>query len=96
MGEFSCLNLDKDEVKKSVILKLNTLGYNVNDDTSISRIKNIIMKIQRDSGLMIDGCIGVRTMSVLGYSWEEIKKMLKIRKRNSSSTYTYPLWLLFQ
>ena len=89
------LNLNKKSVRKSVVDKLNILGYTVNYATPIYKIKNIIMKIQHDSGLMIDGCIGVRTMAVLGYSWEETKRLLKIRRYRGGSSYEYPLWLLW-
>lgn len=89
------LNLNKKSVRESVVRKLNTLGYIINEDTSIWRIRNIIMKIQKDNGLMIDGCIGVRTMAVLGYSWEETKRMLKIRRYRSDTYYEYPIWLLW-
>ena len=89
------LNLNKKNVRKSVVDKLNTLGYKVTEDTPIWQIRNIIMKIQKDNGLMIDGCVGVRTMAVLGYSWEETKNMLKIRRYRSESFYGYPIWLLW-
>lgn len=88
------LNLNKNSVRKSVVDKLNTLGYKVTKDTPILQIRNIIMKIQKDNGLMIDGCVGVRTMAVLGYSWQETKKMLKIRSYGNNSYYEYPFWLL--
>ncbi len=89
------LNLNKKSVRKSVVDKLNALGYQVDENTPIWRIQNIIMKIQKDNGLIIDGCIGVRTMAVLGYSWEETRKLLKIRRYRSESSYEYPTWLLW-
>lgn len=90
----SYLNLYKDKIKKSVVSKLVTLGYEVNDDTSIRKIQEIVKIIQRDNGLMIDGCIGRRTMPLLGYSDEEIRKMLKIPKFTNGSSYYYPFWFL--
>ena len=49
-----------------------------------------------NNGLMIDGCIGRRTMPLLGYSGDEIRKMLRLPKNTNSSSYNYPTWLLFQ
>ena len=89
------LNLNKQHIRKSVVNKLNALGYQVDENTPVWVIKNIIMKIQHYSGLMIDGHVGVRTMTVLGYSWEEIRKMLKIPKYGSDWSAGYNFWLLW-
>lgn len=91
----SYLDLNKDKIKNSVISKLKILGYKVDNDISIRKIQEIIKAIQRDNGLMIDGCIGRRTMPLLGYSNEEIRKMLKLPKYNNTSSCHYPFWLLF-
>jgi murein L,D-transpeptidase YcbB/YkuD len=91
----SYLNLNKDKIKKSVVCKLSTLGYKVDEDTSVRDIQEIVKMIQRDNGLMIDGCIGRRTMPLLGYSGDEIRKMLKLPKNTNGSSYDYPIWLLF-
>ena len=91
----SYLNLNKDKIKKSVVSKLITLGYKVDENTSIRNIQEIVKIIQRDNGLMIDGCIGRRTMPLLGYSGDEIRKMLKLPKNTNSSSCWYPIWLLF-
>lgn len=91
----SYLDLNKDKIKKSVISKIQTLGYEVDDNTSIRKIQEIIKAIQRDNNLMIDGCIGRRTMPLLGYSDKEIRKMLKLPKNMNDSSYEYPHWLLF-
>lgn len=90
----SYLNLNKDKIKKSVVCKLSALGYKVDEDTPVRYIQEIVKIIQRDNGLMIDGCIGRRTMPLLGYSGDEIRKMLKLHK-NTNSSYCYPTWLLF-
>jgi murein L,D-transpeptidase YcbB/YkuD len=87
------LDLNKDKIKNSVVSKLNELGYHVDKNTSIRKIQEIIKVIQRDNGLMIDGLIGVRTMPLLGYKAEEIRKMLKTPRNHSS--YNYPTWLLY-
>ena len=87
------LNIDKKSVRKSVISKLRLLGYQIDDDISIRCIRDIVMKIQRDNDLIMDGCIGERTMLLLGYSLKEIKKMLKLSSCHSS--YYYPQWLLY-
>lgn len=93
---FGYLDLNKDKIKNSVISRLQILGYEVNDDTSVRKIQEIIKVIQRDNGLMIDGCIGRRTMPLLGYSNDEIRKMLKLPKNMNYSSYDdYPHWLLF-
>lgn len=89
------LDLNKDKIKNSVISKLKILGYKVDNDISIRKIQEIIKAIQRDNGLMIDGCIGRRTMPLLGYSNDEIRKLLKIPKYKNNSNYYYPFWLLF-
>lgn len=89
------LDLNKNKIKNSVISKLKILGYKVDDDISIRKIQEIIKAIQRDNGLMIDGCIGRRTMPLLGYSDKEIRKMLKPPKNMNDSSYDYPHWLLF-
>lgn len=86
------LDLNKKKIKESVVSKLNMLGYQVNIDTPIRKIQEIVKVIQRDNGLMIDGCIGRRTMPLLGYSCNEIRKMLKIPRYTS---YHYPRWLLY-
>ena len=91
----SYLDLNKDKIKKSVVSKLITLGYKVDENTSIRNIQEIVKIIQRDNGLMIDGCIGRRTMPLLGYSRDEIRKMLRLPKNTDSSSYNYPTWLLF-
>lgn len=91
----SYLDLNKNKIKKSVVSKLIALGYKVDDDTPIRKIQEIIKVIQRDNNLMIDGCIGRRTMSLLGYSDKEIRKMLKLHKNMNDSSYNYPYWLLF-
>lgn len=75
----SHLDLNKTEIKNSIIFKLQLLGFEVNEDTPIWKIKSIIRRIQKDCELMVDGLIGKETMSLLGYSDEEIKKMLKKR-----------------
>lgn len=92
----SYLNLNKDKIKKSVVSKLIILGYKVNENTSIRSIQEIVKIIQRDNGLMIDGYIGRRTMPLLGYSGDEIRKMLKLPKNINDSSYDYQTWLLFQ
>ena len=86
------LDLNKKHIRQSVIFKLRLLGYQIDDDISIRRIQDIVMKIQIDNGLIVDGYIGVRTMPLLGYSTKEIKKMLKI---HSGHSYYYPKWLLY-
>ena len=91
----SYLDLNKDKIKKSVISKLQALGYRVDNDISVRKIQEIIKMIQRDNGLMIDGYIGIKTMPLLGYSYDEIRKMLKIPKYRNNSNYYYPFWLLF-
>ena len=91
----SYLNLNKDKIKKSVVSKLIILGYKVDENTSIRSIQEIVKAIQRDNGLMIDGCIGRRTMPLLGYSGDEIRKMLKLPKNTNSSSCWYPIWFLF-
>jgi len=96
---YSCLDLSKDKIRKSVISKLKALGYEVYDGTpvwmTIRKIQEIIKVIQRCNGLMIDGCIGRRTMPLLGYSGDEIRKMLKLPEHNNTSSCYYPFWLLF-
>lgn len=92
----SYLNLNKDKIKKSVVSKLIILGYKVDENTSIRSIQEIVKIIQRDNGLMIDGYIGRRTMPLLGYSGDEIRKMLKLPKNINDSSYDYQTWLLFQ
>ena len=89
------LNLNKDNIKKSVVSKLKMLGYKVNNDTAIWRIKDIIIAIQRDNGLMVDGLIGVKTMPLLGYGNDEISKMLKMSKHTYRLSYNYPSWPFF-
>lgn len=92
---YGYLDLNKDKIKKSVVSKLNAIGYEVNEGTSVRCIQEIIKTIQKDNRLMIDGCIGVNTMFVLGYSLKEINKMLKIRKHIDGLSYDYPIWLLW-
>lgn len=91
----SYLNLNKDKVKNSVVSKLNAIGYKVDENTPVRYIQEIVKAIQRDNGLMIDGCIGRRTMPLLGYSGDEIRKMLKLPKNTNSSSCWYPIWFLF-
>lgn len=91
----SYLNLNKDEIKKSVVCKLIALGYKVDEETSVRDIQEIVKIIQRDNGLMIDGCIGRRTMPLLGYGEYEIRKMLKRPKNINSSFCSYPIWFFF-
>jgi uncharacterized protein YeeX (DUF496 family) len=86
------LDLNKKHIRQSVIYRLRLLGYQIDDGISIRRIQEIVMMVQRDNGLMMDGYIGVRTMHLLGYSAKEIKKMLKI---SSSRSSYYPQWLLY-
>ena len=95
------LNLNKDKIKKNVVCKLSALGYKVDEETSVKDIQKIVKIIQRDNGLMIDGYIGRRTMPLLGYSGEEIRKMFKLSKNrifyygNPTWFYRYPIWLWF-
>ena len=90
----SYLDLNKNNIRKSVISKLKALGYKIDDGANIRDIQNIIKTIQRGNGLMIDGCIGRRTMPLLGYSTQEISKMLKISKRTNYRPICYPYWWL--
>ena len=91
----SYLDLNKKNIKKSVVSKLNLMGYKVNEDTKNNIIQNIIKSIQKDHRLMIDGYIGVQTMPILGYTNNEIRKLLKLPKYRGNSSYEFPLWLLF-
>ena len=91
---YSYLDLNKDKIKKSVVSKLNMLGYKVSDDTPIRIVQEIVKAIQRDNGLMIDGLIGRKTMPLIGYSSEEIRRMLKLPKCINHTPLYYPYWFL--
>ena len=87
---YTYLNLNKRKIKMNVISKLKLLGYKVDDNATIRDIQEIIKALQRDNGLMIDGYIGIRTMPLLGYSSDEIRKMLKLPKPRGYSPYYRP------
>jgi Holliday junction resolvasome RuvABC DNA-binding subunit len=87
------LDLNKKHIRKDVISKLKSLGYEISNDAEVRQIRNVVMEIQNKNSLMIDGLIGIETMRVLGYSANEIRKILKIPRNNSS--YNYPTWLLY-
>lgn len=72
------LDLNKESIRRNVVFKLMIMGYDIEENVGIKTIQAIIKKIQLENGLIHDGLIGKNTMSLLGYSEEEIKKMLKI------------------
>ena len=99
------LNLNQKQIKKSVVSKLKALGYEVDDDTPIRQIRQIIKVIQYKNKVMADGIIGKQTMPLLGYSSDEMRKMLKLSKFKRTDDYhgkcpywgyPYPFWLFWK
>ena len=69
------LDLNKKKIKESVVSKLKTFGYEVDTNTPIRKIQEIIKVIQRDNGKMVDGLIGGATIGLL-YNYDEIIESL--------------------
>ena len=69
------LDLNKKKIKESVVSKLKMLGYEVDINTPIRKIQEIIRVIQRDNNRMIDGLIGGNTIGLL-YNYDEIMELL--------------------
>ena len=76
------LDLNKERIRRDVALRLQILGYEVDQNVGIRTIQAIIRKIQSENNLVADGYIGKCTIPLLGYSDKEIKRMLKISTHN--------------
>lgn len=94
------LDLNKKRVRKNVISKLNTLGYNISDDADIRKIRTIVREIQIKNGLIADGYIGDHTYRLLGYDMFEYNDMLRISNSTKldniiNNICCIVFWLLF-
>ena len=68
------LNLNNRKIRRSVISKLNSLGYKLDKSSSIRQIEEIIKTIQLNNGKKADGRIGGATIGLL-YSYDEMMEL---------------------
>ena len=77
------LDLNNRLIRSDVIRRLRMMDFDIDYYDDVKLIRSAISILQFDNQLIPDGYIGRYTMPLLGYSEDDIKRMLDIPDENA-------------